>query len=326
MANKMTLNDDTLSDILSGFLFTILMMDPSNSSIEKLTLDERLKSLNIRYFTLLCLLASIDVLGPLATDAHLPSLPEMTSDLKTSPAWIQFSVLSYSFILAVASLIGGYLSDRYGRRPITIFGLIFFIIGGYGCAFTPTIFILNLSRVVQGFGGGISSIITSSVARDVFLANERMKILGVLGTLRPFAIALAPVFGGWIAEISSYSWRMVFFVTTSIAVVVIIATVFLLPETKQKFFVKDSDKNSSLNTNEKQSVIQIVCRDCILLTMSFIIAFRMVAVFVFLNEMPYVVDHVWGYTESIAGITYLFCVFDFDGHCCLNTKTIYKEY
>ena len=144
-----------------------------SSSFPVLSLNERLQSLRIRYCTLLCLLASVDVLGPLATDAHLPSLPVMTTDLHTSPQWIQFSVLSYSFVLALSSLAGGWASDKYGRRPVTLIGLLLFIGGGHGCFSAPNIVVLDLSRIIQGFGGGISSIVTSSVARDVFTANER---------------------------------------------------------------------------------------------------------------------------------------------------------
>ena len=292
---------------------TDLTMEP-----KQLTLEQRLQALNIRYWTLVCLLASCDVLGPLATDAHLPSLQQMTSDLHTSDAWIQLSVLGYSLVLAISSLIGGYLSDKYGRRPITIIGLIFFILGGYGCAFAPSIWVLNISRFVQGFGGGISSIITSSVARDVFLADERMKILGVLGSLRPFAIAMAPVFGGWIAETSKkYSWRMVFGVTSSIAVVVIIAAIILLPETRERFFTKRilSESQQSLNPNERQNIFKIVFSDCILITLSWMIAFRMVAVFVFLSEFPYVASNNYGYSELISGIVALFGV---SCKCCFQ--------
>lgn len=201
----------------------------------RLTLHERLSSIGVKYWTLVILLASIDVLGPLATDAHLPSLPQMTLQLNTSPSWIQFTILSYSFIMAISSLFGGLLSDHYGRRQMTIFGLFIFICGGFGCTFSSNILILNICRFIQGIGGGISSIITSSVARDVFLANERMKILGILGSIRPIGIAIAPMIGGWIAAL--HGWRMVFFITSLFALIITIFSLWLLPETKNKFFV-----------------------------------------------------------------------------------------
>eukprot|EP01083_Nonionella_stella_P122370 368149_1 len=225
----------------------------------KLSLNERLTSIGIRYWTLVCLLASIDILGPLATDAYLPSLPYMTKDLNTSPSWIQFTILSYSFIMALSSLFGGLLSDKYGRRNMTLFGLFIFICGGFGCTFSPNIWILNICRFIQGIGGGISSIITSSVARDVFLANERMKILGILGSIRPIGIVIAPMIGGWISGL--YGWRMVFFITTSFALIVMILSSSLLPETKNKFFVNYS-KIHNLQT-ETNILGNIECDDSI---------------------------------------------------------------
>ena len=270
-----------------------------NEATAPLPLSHRLESLNIRYCTLLCLLASIDVLGPLATDAHLPSLPEMTKDLDTTPGLIQLSVLGYSFVLAISTLFGGYLSDRYGRRAVTIIGLLFFVGGGFGCSFTPNIVLLNGSRFIQGFGGGISCIVTSAVARDVFLADERMKILGILGTLRPFAIALAPMFGGWIAELSD--WRMVFFVTSCISTASMVATVLFLPETKGKFFVNPSN-DITMNDAQRPSIFRIVWSDSVLLAVSGIFALRMIGVFVFLNEFPFVVERVYGQNELISGV------------------------
>eukprot|EP01084_Bolivina_argentea_P168952 292909_1 len=200
-----------------------------------LTLHQRLTAIGIKYWTLICLLASIDILGPLATDAYLPSLPHMTKDLNTSPSWTQFTILSYSFTMAISSLFGGILSDKYGRRHMTLFGLLIFICGGFGCTFSSSIWLLNIMRCIQAIGGGISSIITSTVARDVFLANERMKILGILGSIRPIGIGIAPMLGGWIS--SYYGWRMVFLIISLFATLILLLSIRLLPETKNKFFV-----------------------------------------------------------------------------------------
>ena len=175
------------------------------------------------------------MLGPLAVDAHLPLLPQMTVDLHASPSWLQFTILSYSLIMAISSLFGGLLSDKHGRRCLTLWGLILFICGGFGCAFSTNIVTLNLCRCLQGIGGGISSITTSSVARDVFVARERMQILGILGCIRPIGVSIAPMIGGWIA--SHYGWNMIFFGTASFAVMVLVLSIWLLPETKNRFFV-----------------------------------------------------------------------------------------
>ena len=138
-------------------------------------------------------------------------------------------------MMAISSLFGGLLSDKHGRRTLTLWGLILFIGGGFGCCFSPNIFALNLCRLLQGIGGGISSITTSSVARDVFVARERMQILGILGCIRPIGVSIAPMVGGWIA--THYGWRSIFFVTASFAVVVLLLSIWLLPETKNRFFV-----------------------------------------------------------------------------------------
>lgn len=109
--------------------------------------------------------------------------------------------------MAFSSLFGGYLSDKFGRRNVTLFGLVFFIVGNYGCSISPSIEILIACRIVQGFGGGISTIITQSIARDVFEQKTRMRILAILGSVRPIGIAAAPMIFGVVGEF--YGWRNV---------------------------------------------------------------------------------------------------------------------
>ena len=101
------------------------MPDAKNSMV----MQDRLDSMNIRYCTLVLVLCSIDVLGPFATDATLPSLPDMASDLHTSEAWVQMTILLYSVIMSFATLLGGVVSDKFGRRIATLVGLFVFIVG-----------------------------------------------------------------------------------------------------------------------------------------------------------------------------------------------------
>eukprot|EP00483_Globobulimina_turgida_P008109 UN08125 len=96
---------------------------------------------------------------------------------------------------------------------------------------------------------------------------------------------------------------MVFFVTSSVAFVVFLVAFILLPETKEKFFIPQNIDEYEMNYCEnKPNMLRIIFSDCILLTVSFMLAFRMIAVFVFLNEFPFVVDHIYAYNEFTSGV------------------------
>ena len=87
---------------------------------------------------LLLLLASCSALGPVATLLVLPALPVIRADFAVSTAATQ-TVISASLIaFAAGILVGGPLSDRYGRRPAMIGGLLLFLVGTLMCAVAPT--------------------------------------------------------------------------------------------------------------------------------------------------------------------------------------------
>jgi len=89
----------------------------------RLSLRDRLTVIGVKYWTLVCLLACIDVLGPLAVDAHLPSLPQMTVHFHSTPSWLQFTILSYALMMAISSLFGGLLLNANGKIKVHSYSL-----------------------------------------------------------------------------------------------------------------------------------------------------------------------------------------------------------
>ena len=72
--------------------------------------------------------------GPLATDMYLPALPEMSGDLGVSPSYVQFSIITCLVGLALGQLVGGTLSDRWGRRRPIVAAVVAFACALAGCA------------------------------------------------------------------------------------------------------------------------------------------------------------------------------------------------
>ena len=109
----------------------------------------------------LALLIAVTALGPTAMHILLPSLPGMQRLFATDFATVQLTLTLYLVGLAVAQLIYGPVSDRFGRRPVLLAGVGLFLAGSLVCLMAPAIEVLIAGRVVQAVGGCAgSSIIT----------------------------------------------------------------------------------------------------------------------------------------------------------------------
>jgi MFS family permease len=107
----------------------------------------------------------------------------------------------------------GRLSDFYGRKPVILCSFVVYIAATAGCAFSPNIYILLLARIVQAIGEA-NAVISSAIARDVLDdPSERMRMMAILGTIRPLAIIAAPSVGGLLGNY--FGWRNVFIMLSS---------------------------------------------------------------------------------------------------------------
>ena len=92
-------------------------------------------------------------LGPFAMQVFLPALPAIQADFGVSAATAQLVFSLSAFAIAVATLFYGPLSDRFGRRPALIGGLLVYLAGSLLCAVAPSIAVLIVGRIVQAAGG-----------------------------------------------------------------------------------------------------------------------------------------------------------------------------
>ena len=102
-------------------------------------------------------------IGPFASDAYLPSLPEIECDLNTSAAAASATIQLNWIVLGLMNPVIGVLSDRYGRKNITALFLAVFVAGAIGCAYAPTLPQLMIYRLVMGVGQAVSVIASAVV-------------------------------------------------------------------------------------------------------------------------------------------------------------------
>jgi MFS transporter, DHA1 family, multidrug resistance protein len=175
-------------------------------------------------------IASIMALNPLAMDMMLPALPNIASAFHLADANRPQMVLS-TFIIGfgVGQFVMGPLSDRFGRRPVLLGGMIVYGIASLLAIAAPSFETLLLARALQGVGTSATRVIATSIVRDCY-AGRRMASVMSLAMMVFIAVpVVAPSFGQAVLLLTQ--WRGIFIVLMLYGVVALIWSALRMPET-----------------------------------------------------------------------------------------------
>jgi len=180
-----------------------------------------------RTVVLILLIAS---LSPVGMTIAIPALAIIARDLDAGPAAVQFVVSGFLLGLGIGQLFCGPLADRFGRRPVLISGLLLFVLGSLVCANATAVETLLGGRLLQAFGAATSGAISKALVSDLFRGADTARVMSyVTATLETSMILAAPV-GGRLGE--HLSWQSIFWVSSAYAGVILLAVLFLLPESR----------------------------------------------------------------------------------------------
>ena len=156
-------------------------------------------------FGLALLLTTLVALGPLATDLYLPALPGMTAEFATDVARVQLTLSVFLIGFAVAQLFYGPLSDRYGRRPAMLFGLLLYLASSLACMLAPSIDALIAARFFQALGACAGPVLGRAIVRDVYGPVQAARVLAYISGAMAIAPMIGPFIGGWLTV--WFGWR-----------------------------------------------------------------------------------------------------------------------
>lgn len=177
----------------------------------------------------LFLLIAITAAGPLSVNIFLPSMPGLTRELNTDYATVQLTLSLYLIGLAFSQLFYGPLSDRFGRRPLMLWGLCLFISGSLICALAPTISVLIGGRVLQAVGGSAGVVLGRAMVRDMYERDRAASMIAYITMAMVVAPMLAPIIGGILDE--WLGWRFSFAFVLSFGGIVAVWCLFRMAET-----------------------------------------------------------------------------------------------
>lgn len=144
-------------------------------------------------------------LQPVTTDLYLPALPALSEGLQATVSKTQLTLSALLLSFGISQLIWGPLSDRFGRRPIMLAGLLVYTLAAAGGATASSIEMLVLWRALQGAAMGAGVMCARAIIRDLYApesgARVMSKALSGLGVMA----CLSPPIGGLLAE--TMGWR-----------------------------------------------------------------------------------------------------------------------
>ncbi|MEJ1158208.1 multidrug effflux MFS transporter [Prosthecomicrobium sp. N25] len=233
----------------------------------------------------LLVLIAASAVNPLALNMFVPSMPGMEAAFHTTYAKVQLALSLYLAAVAVAQLVLGPLSDRFGRRPVMIAGLTLFVVGTLVCRFAPTIEMLIAGRVVQGAGSCTGLVLTRAIVRDLYDRNQAASMIGLVTMGMAVAPALGPAIGGYLDEL--HGWTATFDLLLGFGLLVTLASWRYLTETNR-------DPQSGGGIGALAGSIVTLMRIPMFRVFAFTCTFSSAIFFTYIGGAPYVAQKLMG--------------------------------
>jgi EmrB/QacA subfamily drug resistance transporter len=159
------------------------------------------------------------------------ALPSIGRDFHAPLSGLQWTVDSYTLVLASLLMLSGSTADRLGRRRTFVIGLFTFATGSLLCSLAPNLTTLIIFRMVQAVGGSMLNPVAMSIITNTFtVARERAQAIGVWAAVVGVSMALGPVVGGLL--VTSVGWRSIFWINIPIGLAAVVLALRFIPESK----------------------------------------------------------------------------------------------
>lgn len=178
---------------------------------------------------LLVLLSATSALSPFAMVVLAPALDALGKQFGVGSGQTQWLVSAYLLGLAIAQPAAGILCDRFGRRPIMLFGFAVFVVASVICAFVTSLDVLILMRFLQAAGASVGTVTSRAVVRDLHDAAGSARALSYIAAAMGLSPIVGPMIGGLVSN--AYGAQAVFLVSALLGAITWCWGLFRYPET-----------------------------------------------------------------------------------------------
>lgn len=181
----------------------------------------------IRLVLFLSLLAAFP---PLATDMYLPAIPTLVKIWDKPLYLVNLTLVLFFAFYCIFILVYGPLSDKYGRRPPLMVGILIYIVSCFLCAASFNVYFLIAARILQAAGAASAASIALAIAKDRLPRHKREKVLSYIAVIIALAPMLSPMMGSLV--MLRFSWQWIFILQAFFGIIAF-AGVFFMEESNQ---------------------------------------------------------------------------------------------
>ena len=248
-------------------------------------------------------LGLVATLAPLSIDMYMPSFPTLREDFGATAAQIQLTLSGYMLGFTLGQLGYGPLSDRFGRRPVLLVGIIIYIVMSGLCALATDAETLATFRFFQAIGGAAGTVLSRAIIRDRFTGAYMASAMSLMLTFILFAPMVAPVFGGYL--LVWVGWRAIFWTLATCGVLAILIVLFgiresLPPERRIQPGIRSLLKGYGMVLRHRQALGYVLSGGA---TFGALFAFLSGAPFVFIEFYGVAPEHLgYIFTLNVVGV------------------------
>lgn len=249
---------------------------------------------------LIILLASLATLVAFSIDIYLPAVPGLVRYFSSNMTMVQLTISLFLLGYSVGQLFYGPFSDRFGRRITLLISLSIYLVMTILCLFAQSIDVLIVFRFFQAIGACGAVVIVFAMVRDLFPAQERIKIYAYLTLAISISPVLAPIVGSYLNH--WFGWRSTFVFLSVFGLLLLLGVYWMLNETNQHLNTSAFNRffgNYKLLLGHREFLIYVLCSSG---AFAALFSFISTSSFIFI-DMIGIPKQYFGYYFSVVTLT-----------------------
>ncbi|WP_151194129.1 Bcr/CflA family efflux MFS transporter [Cysteiniphilum sp. JM-1] len=186
-------------------------------------------SFDRHFYRILLLIILLTAAGQMTNTIYVPALTQMAHEFSVSVGRMQAVIACYLFPYGLLQFFYGPYSDRFGRKPMILIGIVFFTLGSILAVFATHFITLLIASFLQGSGIAVAGVMARTVMRDLYSGMKLHSANSIMAIALIFAPLIAPLLGGLFTDL--HSWRAIFVFLTIYGILLLVIQWLFFPET-----------------------------------------------------------------------------------------------